>query len=189
MPRCLASTARGSRCRLHACVGKEACHLHQNVNGDVLMTLQKTVVIPDKGQVIDVCAICLDDMHEKDKNKAVVRLAACGHVFHKKCLESWFNSNNLSCPNCRCDVEYDTFKKTMSTRRIDAYMLRVRFALAQLKSACKTRGRSLAHLGIDEQAVMSHMQLMNAICLKHVADEKLKNLERRVGELIGLLKG
>lgn len=191
MPRCLASTARGNRCRLKACVGKEACHMHHSINSDSLM-LDCASKKHDIGKVIDVCSICLEDMYEKERGKPLATLdsdGACGHTFHKKCLESWFSSNNLSCPNCRHNVNVNDFSKAFSTRKANAFMIRVRFALAQLKAACKKRGRSLIHLGIDEQALIAQMQLVNMICVKHVAEERLQGMEKRIQEFASGMSG
>lgn len=45
----------------------------------------------------DTCTICLNEV------KAVP--LACGHVFHKKCINEWLKENS-SCPNCREKVIY-----------------------------------------------------------------------------------
>jgi len=39
------------------------------------------------------CAICLDDFKEATH----VRSLRCGHVFHKKCIDTWL-CHNASCP-------------------------------------------------------------------------------------------
>ena len=67
------------------------------------------------------CNICLEDNDgniEVDgliQGKAKRRLiTACGHIFHKKCLEQWAKASNkgslcglISCPSCRGEVIMD----------------------------------------------------------------------------------
>jgi len=59
------------------------------------------IVIADKTNYIDmVCSICF----EKLTDKHIIKLE-CNHLFHKECLESWYNSTSIdavkSCPLCR----------------------------------------------------------------------------------------
>ena len=45
------------------------------------------------------CSICLEVCRSKD-----IELTQCGHIFHKKCLETWRNtSESYSCPLCRTE--------------------------------------------------------------------------------------
>jgi hypothetical protein len=43
---------------------------------------------------LDECSICLDD----DKENKVKLM--CGHIFHGKCIETWYTQKN-NCPLCR----------------------------------------------------------------------------------------
>jgi len=44
------------------------------------------------------CSVCLDEIEHG------VAMKHCGHIFHQKCLSSWFSqSSRLVCPMCRCD--------------------------------------------------------------------------------------
>ena len=60
------------------------------------------------------CTICLD--HTVDENEC--GSLSCGHVFHNKCISTWFKNkttsrNTHSCPNCRKEVNtklYSTLK-------------------------------------------------------------------------------
>lgn len=75
------------------------------------------------------CNICLEDNTgniEVDgliQGKAKRRLiTACGHIFHKKCLEQWAKASNkgslcglISCPSCRGEVIMDD--ETSETRK------------------------------------------------------------------------
>lgn len=46
------------------------------------------------------CSICLED---HDSAASVLRIKACGHVFHRQCLQGWLNVNR-NCPICRRDL-------------------------------------------------------------------------------------
>jgi uncharacterized coiled-coil protein SlyX len=52
------------------------------------------------------CPICMQRFNvraaDHDWNQLVVRIRACGHVFHSQCLRTWLSdANNRTCPNCR----------------------------------------------------------------------------------------
>jgi hypothetical protein len=48
----------------------------------------------------DNCAICQDVI----ENGAVIRkINHCGHIFHKECIDAWFD-RNVRCPTCRHDI-------------------------------------------------------------------------------------
>ncbi|KAK9467021.1 hypothetical protein V1512DRAFT_261750 [Lipomyces arxii] len=47
----------------------------------------------------DVCAICLEQLEEKDS----VRGLTCGHAFHAGCIEPWLTARRACCPLCKAD--------------------------------------------------------------------------------------
>lgn len=47
-----------------------------------------------------LCAVCLEDVRQ---GETVRRLPACGHLFHKDCIDMWLHSHT-TCPLCRCDL-------------------------------------------------------------------------------------
>jgi len=47
----------------------------------------------------DKCSICIDDI----KRLQLYRKLDCSHVFHKTCIDSWFE-RKLSCPLCRVSL-------------------------------------------------------------------------------------
>jgi hypothetical protein len=47
-----------------------------------------------------LCAVCLEDVQ---RGETVRRLPACGHLFHKDCIDMWLHSHT-TCPLCRCDL-------------------------------------------------------------------------------------
>jgi len=86
-----------------------------NCGGCILKELKDThKCIPDglKGD----CCICLESIF---LSQEPVRLLACGHVIHGKCLEDLLKNNRISCPLCRKSlVEGEALK--LLTRRIDS---------------------------------------------------------------------
>jgi hypothetical protein len=46
------------------------------------------------------CAVCRDTMLT---GATVRKITGCGHLFHRSCIDVWFQSN-VRCPNCRYDV-------------------------------------------------------------------------------------
>lgn len=48
----------------------------------------------------DNCSICQDIMEE---GQEIRRLNHCHHVFHKSCIDTWFQ-RNVHCPTCRHDI-------------------------------------------------------------------------------------
>lgn len=47
-----------------------------------------------------LCAVCLEDVQ---RGEAVRQLPACGHLFHKDCIDMWLHSHT-TCPLCRCEL-------------------------------------------------------------------------------------
>lgn len=53
---------------------------------------------PDEEQ--PVCAVCLDHFETGQQ----VRLLACGHLYHRSCIDPWLQSSSNSCPLCKREV-------------------------------------------------------------------------------------
>jgi hypothetical protein len=54
--------------------------------------------------VMDVpCIICQDSM---EQGATVRKITECGHVFHRTCIDTWFQSH-VHCPTCRHDVRQE----------------------------------------------------------------------------------
>lgn len=80
------------------------------------------------------CAICLRELHLPEDNEstkvivAVDSVGSCGHAFHKKCLERWFDeqvrlAGALTCPSCRrpfLDQKIDMLYNRVDGQRLPA---------------------------------------------------------------------
>ena len=58
-----------------------------------------------------LCPICRNNFTD---NKDVVRLA-CGHLFHRKCIQTWVNMGKPMCPKCRKPIETEIEKLPTAT--------------------------------------------------------------------------
>ena len=48
----------------------------------------------------DICAICQDEI---DINQEIRQIDHCSHLFHRDCIDTWFQAN-VHCPTCRHDI-------------------------------------------------------------------------------------
>lgn len=49
------------------------------------------------------CAICLEEMRWRQHGG----LLPCGHRYHRRCIEAWFERGQPRCPTCRAGVTAD----------------------------------------------------------------------------------
>ena len=69
---------------------------------DKTLNTEKIKIDKKSNLFSDDCSICLSKL----KNKSLLKVTSCGHVFHKKCLEKYISTNQDSgsvplCPLCR----------------------------------------------------------------------------------------
>jgi hypothetical protein len=77
------------------------------------MTFSNVIVRPSREQIntstavttltaitTDICAICQDGYGIGNERR---ELNACHHIFHKACIDTWFQEN-VHCPVCRHDI-------------------------------------------------------------------------------------
>ena len=57
------------------------------------------------------CAICQDALTSEQEGR---KLNACGHWFHRGCIDTWF-STNVHCPVCRHDIRESTETSSSSS--------------------------------------------------------------------------
>ena len=72
------------------------------LNGKLFSETYENCSIKDK---FNECSICI----ERFKDRSIVVVTHCNHLFHFHCLETWINKNNqdAKCPNCNCKLNYE----------------------------------------------------------------------------------
>lgn len=61
------------------------------------------------------CAICFEELFKrtqdkKEKKAKVRRIIMCGHLFHDKCMQTWFKEEEV-CPLCKTYLDYFAIRK------------------------------------------------------------------------------
>lgn len=59
------------------------------------------------------CTVCQDVILSDQEGR---KLNACGHWFHKSCIDTWFQ-HNVHCPVCRHDIRDPTIVRSRTTSR------------------------------------------------------------------------
>lgn len=92
------------------CVARRL-HREQNVNDEDAFINNNVLRLSFNFNVIDpnyfsddndVCSICLTNFKDIEQQERVYR-TKCNHFFHKNCIKTWINSNNIQsykCPLC-----------------------------------------------------------------------------------------
>ena len=60
-----------------------------------------TTLLDPSGTADMTCTICQEDIDEE--SGPLRRINACQHVFHKSCIDIWFQQS-VACPMCRIDI-------------------------------------------------------------------------------------
>lgn len=60
------------------------------------------------------CSICLNSIR---KTRSTIELP-CGHLYHKKCISSWEDRGNETCPLCRKNMSKNDFKVTLTIENL-----------------------------------------------------------------------
>lgn len=90
--------------------------------------LQPVVVRPTPEQIAEsttlgnlvsdteqACAICQDALTSDQEGR---KLNACGHWFHKNCIDTWL-SGNVHCPVCRHDIREPARQASTDAEAVD----------------------------------------------------------------------
>lgn len=76
------------------------------------------------------CSICLNSIRNTRSTKEL----PCGHLYHKKCIESWENRGNETCPMCRKNMAKNDFRVTLTIenlRKDNNYSMNLDFSSIQ----------------------------------------------------------
>ena len=59
-----------------------------------------------------ICSICCEELDSSINDEATNTLVKleCGHYYHSKCIEQWYNtSKNKDCPMCKKDIKIEDY--------------------------------------------------------------------------------
>lgn len=89
------------------------------------------------------CSICLDAFHDKD----LVRKMPCSskHVFHTRCIITWFSGGSGYCPLCK-EVVDDSQVPVRRLRRLASVTNRSRIAVSRSSSPVETVDSATSHV-------------------------------------------
>lgn len=83
---------------------------------DLYFPVVQEVFLSDKDKEMSPnCAICFEDLYRKDipkgeEKEKVRRIIMCGHLFHDKCMQTWFKEEEV-CPLCKKYLDYFAIRK------------------------------------------------------------------------------
>lgn len=71
-----------------------------------MIAVKCIVVNRDRDPIPFNCTICFTDVDPTHSRRSIARVAECSHLFHRRCLQRWLNSQGQvrTCPNCRTAV-------------------------------------------------------------------------------------
>ncbi|KAH6874195.1 hypothetical protein B0T10DRAFT_233030 [Thelonectria olida] len=64
---------------------------------EAVNTLKQSTWASTPSSSAELCAICLEMLVDQDD----VRQFKCKHVFHTRCIDSWFQKHHVDCPLCK----------------------------------------------------------------------------------------
>mmetsp|Transcript_4024 Transcript_4024/g.6684 ORF Transcript_4024/g.6684 Transcript_4024/m.6684 type:complete len:230 (+) Transcript_4024:52-741(+) len=81
----------------------EDCHLEKSLS-ELRVRRYRPLLRCSMMKEVDTCSICYEDM--KCEDHEVVRLVACQHHFHSKCVSEWLDKSHgeMRCPLCSAQV-------------------------------------------------------------------------------------
>lgn len=108
MPRCIADTIKGARCKRNACRDSDVCSTHYTQNKNTQEAQKQEEENAEK------CPICLESLY-----KTSTITTTCNHKFCTSCLVNHMNSRALkaatilspqpcACPMCRTPISHES---------------------------------------------------------------------------------
>jgi len=111
-----------------------------------------------------ICSICCSNITLKEQ----FQLIPCGHMYHPKCIQPWFEENN-TCPVCRKEFPTeDTSKKSQGAvrqqeeRKITQPQARTRGTMGNTRGT-KDNTRRVARKSLTEKRATSGSKIYKAI--------------------------
>ena len=119
------------------------------------------------------CAICMDDCKEKTCT------LECGHMFHTKCIFTWFKKNN-NCPMCRAEVP--EMKQTVETPSINlpspAFMGAI---MRMVDESLMTENAPIRLEDMNPQRYLEAVMVFTNLTLNNMSSERRAELIRMEG--------
>lgn len=110
----------------------------------------------------DECAICLNDLNSEARRKL-----PCGHIFHKKCVNTWLARKNI-CPLCRLPL-FENYDVRIGDLPIFNYKLIIKNSNITLDS-CLIK-REIKFIDIKKISFLRHHFIIEH---KKISNNKLK---------------
>ncbi|XP_051779942.1 E3 ubiquitin-protein ligase RNF13 [Erpetoichthys calabaricus] len=103
-----------------------------------------------KGDLYDVCAICLDEYEEGDK----LRVLPCSHAYHCKCVDPWLTKTKKTCPICKQKVVPSQGDSDSDTDEADSSHEEASESTPLLRSLASTSAHSFGTMAGPNQDVL-----------------------------------
>ena len=111
----------------------------------------------------DECPICLEILNKKD-----IKMMACSHKFHNKCIKKWVAIKNM-CPLCR--YEYNPYYKCYDTKySIFGYKIIIGDTTINFKTLFKSYNyeyKDIYRIEVKGSLLYLFMKLNNKYTMKH----------------------
>ena len=130
------------------------------------------------------CSICLESFTQN----CGISTIPCGHVFHLHCISKWIGNGNQHCSQCRkfCSIEkitklFFSENSDSKTELLEKENLKLKKELLDTQEEKLKLSIKLKEIRSNQNALEMNLKVQReSLALK---DQKIKNLEEKVGQL------